>query len=50
MQHRYRREKGGPVRIRDVESAQQQVLAVVQQLETEGVLSLKGGGAEQYVV
>jgi flagellar motor switch protein FliG len=43
-------EAAGPVRIRDVESAQQQVLAVVQQLEAEGVLSLKGGGAEQYVV
>jgi flagellar motor switch protein FliG len=40
----------GPVRIRDVEQAQQQILAVVQQLESEGVLSLKGGGGDQYVV
>jgi flagellar motor switch protein FliG len=40
----------GPVRIRDVETAQQQILAVVQQLESEGVLSLKGGGGDQYVV
>ncbi len=40
----------GPVRIRDVEAAQQQILAVVQQLEQEGVLSLKGGGGDQYVV
>jgi flagellar motor switch protein FliG len=40
----------GPVRIRDVESAQQQILAVVQQLQSEGVLSLKGGGGDQYVV
>jgi flagellar motor switch protein FliG len=40
----------GPVRIRDVEAAQQQILAVVQQLETEGVLNLKGGGGDQYVV
>jgi len=40
----------GPVRIRDVEAAQQQILAVVQQLESEGVLSLKGGGGDQYVV
>ncbi|HEX4596118.1 MAG TPA: flagellar motor switch protein FliG [Bryobacteraceae bacterium] len=40
----------GPVRIRDVEAAQQQILAVVQQLQSEGVLSLKGGGGDQYVV
>jgi len=40
----------GPVRIRDVEAARQQILAVVQQLEQEGVLSLKGGGGDQYVV
>jgi flagellar motor switch protein FliG len=43
-------EAAGPVRIKDVEAAQQQVLAVVQQLESEGVLSLKGGGGDQYVV
>jgi flagellar motor switch protein FliG len=43
-------EATGPVRIRDVEAAQQQILAVVQQLESEGVLSLKGGGGDQYVV
>jgi flagellar motor switch protein FliG len=43
-------EAAGPVRIRDVEAAQQQILAVVQQLESEGVLSLKGGSDNQYVV
>jgi flagellar motor switch protein FliG len=44
-------EAAGPVRIRDVEGAQQQVLAVVRQMESEGVLTLKsGGGGEQYVV
>lgn len=43
-------EAAGPVRIKDVEGAQQQVLAVVQQLESEGTVSLKGGGADQYVV
>ena len=43
-------EAAGPVRIRDVETAQQQVLAVVQQLESQGILSLKGGESEQYVV
>jgi flagellar motor switch protein FliG len=43
-------EAAGPVRIRDVEGAQQQILEVVRQLETEGVLSLKGGGGSEYVV
>ncbi len=43
-------EAAGPVRIREVEAAQQQILAVVRQLETEGTLSLKGGGGSEYVV
>jgi flagellar motor switch protein FliG len=43
-------EASGPVRIRDVEGAQQQILEVVRQLESEGVLSLKGGGGSEYVV
>jgi flagellar motor switch protein FliG len=40
----------GPVKIKDVETAQQQIISTVRQLEGEGVISLKGGGAEQYVV
>jgi flagellar motor switch protein FliG len=40
----------GPVRIKDVEGAQQQVIATVRQLEAEGAISLKGGGTDQYVV
>jgi flagellar motor switch protein FliG len=40
----------GPVKIKDVEAAQQQIIAVVRQLESEGVLSLKGAVGEQYVV
>jgi flagellar motor switch protein FliG len=41
----------GPVKIKDVEAAQQQVIAVVRQLENEGVVTLKGGGGnEQYVL
>jgi flagellar motor switch protein FliG len=43
-------EAAGPVRIREVESAQQQILTVVQQLESEGTISLNGGGGDQYVV
>jgi len=40
----------GPVKIKEVEAAQQQIIAVVRQLEAEGVLSLKGAVGEQYVV
>ena len=40
----------GPVKIREVEAAQQEIIAVVRRLEAEGVLSLKGAVGEQYVV
>ena len=40
----------GPIKIKDVEAAQQQIIAIVRQLESEGVLSLKGTVGEQYVV
>jgi flagellar motor switch protein FliG len=40
----------GPVKIKEVEAAQQAIIAVVRQLESEGVLSLKETAGEQYVV
>jgi flagellar motor switch protein FliG len=40
----------GPVKIKEVEAAQQQIIAIVRQLESEGVISLKGAVGEQYVV
>jgi flagellar motor switch protein FliG len=40
----------GPVRIRDVETAQQQIIGIIREMEAEGVISLKGAGGEQYVV
>jgi flagellar motor switch protein FliG len=40
----------GPIKIKEVEASQQQIIAVVRQLEAEGVLSLKGTAGEQYVV
>jgi flagellar motor switch protein FliG len=40
----------GPIKIKEVEAAQQQIIAVVRQLETEGVVSLKGATGDQYVV
>ena len=39
----------GPIKIREVETAQQQIIAVVRQLESEGTISLKGTAGEQYV-
>ena len=40
----------GPIKIKEVEAAQQAIIAVVRQLEAEGVISLKGTVGEQYVV
>ena len=40
----------GPVKLKEVEAAQQQIIAVVRQLEAEGTISLKGTVGEQYVV
>lgn len=40
----------GPVKIKEVDGAQQQIIAIVRQLEAEGVVSLKGTVGEQYVV
>jgi flagellar motor switch protein FliG len=40
----------GPVRIKDVQDAQQEIIGVLRQLEKEGVLSLRGsGGGDGYV-
>jgi flagellar motor switch protein FliG len=40
----------GPVRIRDVEAAQQQIIATARRLQAEGAISLGGSGGDQYVV
>ncbi len=40
----------GPVKIKDVEAAQQQIIAMVRELEADGTISMKGAGGEQYVV
>jgi flagellar motor switch protein FliG len=40
----------GPIKIKEVEAAQQQIIAIVRQLESEGTVSLKGTVGEQYVV
>jgi len=40
----------GPVKIKEVDAAQQQIIAVIRQLEAEGAISMKGTVGEQYVV
>jgi flagellar motor switch protein FliG len=40
----------GPIKIKEVEAAQQAIIAVVRELEAQGVLSLKEAAGEQYVV
>jgi len=39
----------GPVRIKDVEAAQQQIIALVRELQSEGALSLGAAAADDYV-
>jgi len=38
------------VKIKEVETAQQQIIATVRQLENDGVITMKGTVGEQYVV
>jgi flagellar motor switch protein FliG len=40
----------GPIKIKEVEASQQQIIAVIRQLEADGTISLKGAVGEQYVV
>ncbi|MEW5978230.1 MAG: flagellar motor switch protein FliG [Acidobacteriota bacterium] len=40
----------GPVRIRDVEKAQHEIVEILQKLEEEGVINIRGGGGDEYVV
>ena len=40
----------GPIKIKDVEAAQQEIIAIVRKLEAEGVINLRGTVGEQYVV
>jgi flagellar motor switch protein FliG len=39
----------GPVKVRDVELAQQQIVSIVRKLDEDGVISLKGGSGDEYV-
>lgn len=39
----------GPVKLRDVDAAQQEIIALAREMEKEGVISLKASSDEQYV-
>jgi len=39
----------GPVKLKDVETAQQQIVAIVRTLDESGVISIKGSGSDEYV-
>ncbi len=39
----------GPVKLRDVEASQQQIVAVIRKLDEDGIINLKGGGGDEYV-
>jgi len=39
----------GPVKVKDVEAAQQQIVSIVRTLDESGVISIRGGGGDEYV-
>lgn len=39
----------GPVKVKDVEASQQQIVSIVRKLDEDGIISLKGGGGDEYV-
>lgn len=39
----------GPVKVRDVETSQQQIVSIVRKLDESGVISLKGNSGDEYV-
>ncbi len=39
----------GPIKVKDVEAAQQQIVSIVRKLDEDGIINLKGGGGDEYV-
>jgi len=39
----------GPIKVRDVETAQQQIVSVIRKLDESGVISLKGNSGDEYI-
>jgi flagellar motor switch protein FliG len=39
----------GPIKVKDVETAQQQIVSIIRKLDESGIISLKGGGGDEYI-
>jgi flagellar motor switch protein FliG len=39
----------GPVRLREVDAAQQEIITLAREMESEGVISLKGSSDDEYI-
>jgi flagellar motor switch protein FliG len=39
----------GPIKVKDVEAAQQQIVSIVRKLDEDGIINLKGSGGDEYV-
>ncbi|MGD0100596.1 MAG: flagellar motor switch protein FliG [Acidobacteriota bacterium] len=39
----------GPIKVREVETAQQQIVSVIRKLDESGVINLKGGSGDEYI-
>jgi len=39
----------GPIKVRDVELSQQQIVSIIRKLDESGVINLKGGGSDEYI-
>jgi flagellar motor switch protein FliG len=39
----------GPVKIKEVEAAQNEIVTIIRKLDQDGVISLKGGGGDEYI-
>ena len=39
----------GPIKVKDVEASQQQIISIVRKLDEDGVINLKGGGGDEFV-
>jgi flagellar motor switch protein FliG len=39
----------GPIKVKDVETAQQQIVSIIRKLDESGIISLKGGSGDEYI-
>ncbi|HSW40441.1 MAG TPA: FliG C-terminal domain-containing protein, partial [Acidobacteriota bacterium] len=39
----------GPIKVKDVEMAQQQIVSIIRKLDESGVINLKGNSGDEYI-